>query len=179
MFGTDDDTPAPQSPPAPPAPEPPPTADLPEVDAGGDGKDWSKVLVLAGGGGMPRGETRPVIVAEVRGDDGAKAADNQAYPKNADIYFRMDPDAQVGDGQLTLGVDVEQGLLGGLSPVPGYVHVGPAHPAYAAVNLATLKGATEVEVRGLSDFWKERLQPWFDGIAGDVRAPSDVVITLT
>lgn len=172
MF-TDDTTPAAPAPEA--APESPAVEAAPVVETG---KDWTRALVLAGGGMLPRGETRPVVVAEVRGDDGALLS-AQSYPKGADLYVRFDPAAPVGDAALTLGRDLEQGLLSGLSVIPGVVHVGPAHPAYAAVNLATLAGAAEVEVAGLSALWKERLAPWFDRIATDPRFPSDVKITLT
>ena len=141
-------------------------------------KDWTSVLVLAGGS-ADSGEKRPIIVAEVRADDGQLA--KAVYPAGADIYFRSGVDgADFKSGVVvTLGVDIDQGTLHGFSSVMSLVHVGPAHPAYAAANLAFLHGAEAIEVRGLSPYWKDRLQPWFDEVPSDKAFPAAVSITLT
>lgn len=156
---------APQT--APEAPAPVPAAPV---------KDWTRALVVAGGA-IPKGESRPTVVTEVRDDDGSLV--KQTYPTGADVYLRFDPDADLNPKQITMGVQAEQGMLGGFSSVERILHVGPAHPAYAGANLAFINGASEIEVTGLSPLWKERLQPWFDGIATDPRFPATVKITLT
>lgn len=161
---------------------PAPAEDPPVVEA-----KWRKALVWAGGKLPSASEKRGVVVTEVRNDDGGLAKDAR-YPQSGDIYFRMGPDTEDApladfgaktDGCLTLGENVQQGLLPGMSYSPSHVHVGPAHPAYAGVNLAVLQGAEEVEVQGLSPFWKARLQDWFDKVATDPWYPSPVKITLT
>lgn len=142
---------------------------------------WAKALVVAGGGAIPAGEKRGVVVCEVRADDGSDAQGIR-YPQGADLYFRMTPATDFGPksaGALTLGANVEQGLLQGFSVIPGIVNIGPAHPAYAAANLAALQGATEVEIQGLSALWKSRLQPWFDRLQTVPRGASTVSIKLT
>src|SRR5882762_2375832 len=67
-----------------------PIAAVPEAQVTEGGKDWSKALVIAGGPGPDAGEKRPVIVCEVRDDEGAlgKAA---SYPTGADLYVRSGP----------------------------------------------------------------------------------------
>lgn len=148
---------------------------------------WRKALVWAGGKLVSANEKRGVVVVEVRTDDGQLAEDTR-YPQSGDIYFRMGPDTEDApladfggktEGCLTLGENVQQGLLHGLGMSPGWVHVGPAHPAYAGLNLAVQQGASEVEIQGLTPFWKARLQPWIDRIATDVWYPHPVKVTLT
>lgn len=183
-----------------------------ELDSG---KKWDKTLIIAGGGRLGANEKRAVIVTEARiytlydtldeaAKDGIHATDGSTmavkkvelkldgYATKADLYYRTDPDVQFGGDApvLTLGVNVEQGLFWGFSPEPRWVHVGPAHPAYAAANLAWQRGAKEIEIVGLSDFEKSKLQPYFDALpeggprqpAGfvDIRCPAgDVKITLS
>ncbi len=143
---------------------------------------WSSALVLVGAATAAAGEKRGIVVCEARADDGSGTLAGVKYAQNGDIYFRMDPDCDFGaknDGALTLGVNVDQGLTRGLSVTPGVVHIGPAHPVFGALNLATLQGATSVEVRGLSDAWKKTLQPAFDDIAKSPWLPNAVAIKLT
>lgn len=142
---------------------------------------WAKALVVAGGGSIPTGEKRGVVVCEVRADDGSDAQGIR-YPQGGDLYLRITPSTDFGAksaGALTLGDNLEQGFPQGFSTTAGVVHIGPAHPAYAAANLAALQGATEVEIQGLSAFWKARLQPWFDSLPKVPRGASTVTIKLT
>ena len=148
-------------------------------------KDWSSVLVIAGGP-IPAGEKRPVIVCETRGDDGADVV--TTYPKGADVYVgHVGTDFGANSPVLRLGTDLDQSGNWGLSAMPGSVHVGPSHPAYAGLNVATLRKPADmttpqaVEIKGLSAIWKERLRPWIDAIA-TAPAPgtsSDVVVSLS
>lgn len=160
-----------------------------------DGKKWDKVLVVAGGS-IPSGEKRPVIVCETRDDKGGHH--DHEYPKGGDLYLKIhgpaatdskgneiegkfdEPDFGPNEAAaLVVGRNIEQGLLWGFSGIQGVVHVGPGHPAYAAANLAYLQGAKEIEIVGLSPYWKAKLQPWFNALPTDKRAPADVKITLS
>lgn len=154
--------------------------DMVAVDA-----DWSKGALVLAAGTIPSGETRPVVVVETR-DDGGKLVERK-YPTKGAIYFRYpagapteaEPDPKRAEFNVdaakplyTMGENVQQGGFHGLSPTRGLVSVGPASPAYAGMNLAALEGATDIEVKGLTDAQKAQLQPW-------VAALPDLTITLT
>lgn len=152
----------------PPAPAPDPDAE----------KNWKKVLIVASGS-VPSNEKRPVIIAEERTDEGEHA--DRTYQKGADLYVGIEDSATFPEGvkMERVGREVAQGGFGGLSRIASELHVGPCHPVYAAINSAYLRGAEEVEVKGLSSHWKERLQPWIDGILEDSFAPAEIKVTLT
>lgn len=136
-----------------------------------DDKNWDKVLVIANGS-IPTGEKRPVIVAEhqtqpVIATDGTIASEGKiksgGYPTKGDIYVRSSLDTEMPDGPevLTFGVNLGIGGNGRFNGSPGLVNYGPVSPVYAAVNLAIQRGAKEVEVAGLTQAEKARLEPWF------------------
>lgn len=167
----------------------PPT---PVVEAADGKKRW---LVVAGGN-IPAGDTRPVIVVEHRGPAKVTKAANEGepdvveagetklsgYPTKADYYLRISPEVEFkGDGPVvTVGQTVIQNGTWGFSGINGGLHVGPAHPAYAAANLAWQKGATDIEIVGLSAAEKEHLAPWFNAVPQHPKFPApDVKIRLT
>lgn len=145
---------------------------------------WKSVLIVAAGS-IPSGEKRAVIVCEVRGDDGALK--DVSYPKGADLYYGYVGDEEAGDHAdfadnspvIRVGAEVQQGHFWGLSKTKGVVHVGPGSPAYGALNVATLRGATDVEIRGLTKAQKDQLAPWIARIPTDPLMPSDVKVTLS
>lgn len=143
--------------------------------------DWTNALIICGAGTVD--PMRPTIVAESRADDGSLAT--PTYPTGAALYLASGIGADSatfpgGSTVLALGRDLEQGLFSGFSSVPGIVHVGPAHPVYAAANVAWQNGATAIEIKGLSAYWKPVVQAWIDQLPTDDVAPaSNVTITLT
>ncbi len=181
-----------KTPQADPQPEPAPDttvtlAGLNAEPAPDSDKDWSSVLIICGGA-IPASEKRPVIVAErsippVFDKDGAvkepakiKQTD---YPAGADVYIRSvldTPMPKTAKEILTWGVNVGVAGAGGCTKTPGLLCTGPAMPAYSAVNLAIQRGATKIELSGLSDWEKDRLQPWFDAKKGQVEG---VEITIS
>lgn len=139
-----------------------------------DDKDWKKVLIVAGGN-IPSGEKRVVIVVEHASEptfhedgslDKGRETKLQGYPTKADLYVRITPEVEFsGDAPVvTVGVDVDQVGVWGLTPDPRHIHVGPGSPTYVAINLAFQRGAQEVEVIGLSKRDTERLKPFVDRI---------------
>lgn len=147
------------------------TTGLAEEATPKDEKRWAKVLVIAGGGRIPSGEKRAVIVTEYRGDvefneDGSHKTEaplkTSGYAAGADLYYRTDSlvDFPAGSDVLTLGDNVRQGGFGGFNNSPGFVNVGPTSAAYAAINLAIHRGAEEIEVVGLTSAQKTLLEPW-------------------
>lgn len=195
----------PPPPPAPPAPEEPKAPELPAevtdealevptvVDAEtaimrdapasplADGaKDWSSAIVIVGPGQVAQKEKRPVIVCELR-DDAGKLVEPTVYIADADLYYRTDPAIDFGEVNgpiVTLGQDVLQLGMWGMTGDPRYVCVGPASPAYGAANLAYARGAKAVEIRGLTAAQKAQLEPWFAKVKTDPRVPADIEITL-
>ena len=188
-----------------------PATDLPPIDAAfagateqpGDeieGKDWTKGAIIVAGGEMPaRPAGKPVIIVEAWSDNvfdqsgavkKAAAVKTSGYPDKGDLYYRTDPAVDFGANGpvLTMGVDVMQAGFWGFSERPGFVNVGPASPVFAAMNIAWQHGARDIEVRGLTDDQKERLQPFINDLTarvGEPRAESahapaqaDVTITL-
>lgn len=123
--------------------------------------DWSKVLIVAAGD-IPSKEKRPVIVVETR-DDKGHLEKGRTYPTKGAVYYRTSEEVDFGDKRspvVTLGVDVRQGALWGLSEAPDFIAVGPASPVYGAINLAFQRGARKIEVSGLTDAQKAQLEPW-------------------
>ena len=150
----------------------------------GSSDDWADVLIVANAPErMPAKKDRKVIVAEVRSqpdENGAGAGqdvEGASYPKSADAYVGWATRAVDGEEErvfgevngpvLLVGKTLKQFGIGGLSRQHGYVSVGPAHPVYAAVNLAHLQGAKKVEISGLTDHDKQILGPSLDRIAGE------------
>lgn len=158
-----------------PAPAPAPSLTAPVE------KSWSEVVVLANGSIGPK-EGRPVIVVETRGDDG-KLVDGRAYPTTGDLYYRTDPDVDFGIDPakplLTLGVNLGQHGFKGFATKKNGVHVGPASPIYAAANLAFQRGATTIDVVGLTAAQKDQLAPWFDELSSDPSLPQGLKVNLT
>lgn len=180
-----------------------PVTETPVVDED-VAKRWKKTLIVVGNHRIPSGNKRPVIVVESRefklddkGQVTGTTLKTDGYPAGADLYYRTDPEVKFpadAEGKtITLGVDVEQGLIWGFSPHPHYVHTGPFYPSYSAANLAYLRGAEDIEIVGLSEHEKEKLKPFIEGLKDggpqprplkegfgpDVRCPADVKITLT
>lgn len=135
-------------------------------------KDWTKVLVVAGGS-IPSGEKRPVIVVERQtpptvDDKGAVTEEakikRDGYPTKGDIYIRSDLDTKMPDDAaevLTFGVNLGIGGNGGFNSARGLVNYGPVSPTYAAVNVAIQRGAKQVEISGATKAEQERLDVWF------------------
>lgn len=154
-------------------------SDLPVLE--GDPADWTDVLIVANGADrMPPKKDRKVIVVEARsqpdeaGQGGGAFVPDAVYPKTADAYLgwaqvdetgaerQIFPD--VSAPVFIVGKNLIQFGLGGLSRKAGYVSVGPAHPIYAAVNLAHLQGAKTVEIVGMTDHDKAVVGPYLDKI---------------
>lgn len=168
--------------------------DTPEAS---ERKRWKKALIIVGNHRIPADNKRPVIIVESRtfkiedGNVTGTELKTSGYPAGGDLYFRTTEEVEFPKDAkvLTLGDNVQQGLLWGFSPDPRWVNVGPAYPAYAAANIAWQRGAEEIEIIGLSDHEKERLAPFIAALpaggpapvdgAPDVRTPADVEITLT
>lgn len=159
--------------PAGPAPEP-----QPDAPAVAEQPPAPMAAVVVANGKLPAGALPLlVIMAESRKDDGSD--DTITYDPGAQMYLRMTQSLDMGCplGALkTVGVDVSQWAFAGFSPTPFAVNVGPAHPAYAAVNLAYNYGAKQIQVVGLSDHWKQVLQPYFDEVNGN--ADYGVVVSV-
>lgn len=168
-------------------------ADEPEIDAGAP--DWTKgAVIIAGGAGVTLAKTdkRVVIVVESYGDpkEGEQAERKvTGYPKG-DVYLRFDEETVFPDNApaLTIGADFRQGGFWGFSPSELFLNTGPSHPAYAAANLAWLRGATDIEIHGLTKFQKERMEPFLKDLKDRAKEPApesatapaapDVSITL-
>lgn len=146
-----------------------------------------KAVVVAGGTNLPDAPIQ--IVVEGRKftvDDDGKITGAETkkshYPTGAQTYLRYDPEVTFPKDAaevLTMGVDVFQHNFAGFTRQRGHLNVGPAHPAYAAANLAYQRGATDIEIVGLSDHEKERLQPYFDRLATDPAEPAQVTVTFS
>lgn len=144
-------------------------ADAPEAapetvaEAAPDAPAGVSALVVCDGK-VPAKDGRLILVAEVRGDDGSDV--KTAYGAGAGYYVRGS-DVDMGcppERLMTLGVNLQQYGFAGFSPSSQAVNVGPAHPAYAAANFAYNLGARTIEIKGLSEAWKARLQPFLDAI---------------
>ncbi|MBU0801401.1 MAG: hypothetical protein KKA05_10440 [Alphaproteobacteria bacterium] len=161
---------------------PAPIAD-PAEELSGD-KDWSKgAIVVSGDGEFPAKGKRPVIVAqtserEPRQPEGTRFRDlttpalkQKSYKDGADVYLRIGTEADMGKGRnlITVGGNIQQAGTKGLSDRVGDVHVGPASPVYAAINLAYNYGAREVEVLNASQDQQDQLAPWLAQIADKVK----------
>lgn len=158
-----------------------------------DGKDWSKgALIIVGNHSIPSGDKRPVIIVEEssdpkNGDDGylaeggAPVTKTDKYPTKGDLYVRISPEVNFPDGAtvITVGEDVQQLSPWGFSPDIRHVCTGP-HPAFAAANIAYSRGARDIEIVGLSQFYKDRMQPFVDDLPTNKIIPApDAKITLT
>lgn len=140
-----------------------------------------RAVVVAGGSTLPKADL--VIVVEARTvEAGEVVVKKDGYPKGADIYLRYEASTKFPAGKaevFTMGLDLQQLNFGGFTRQEGYVNVGPAHPAFAAANLAYQRGATDIEIVGLSDAEKARLQPYLDALPHDAAAPAQVTVRLT
>lgn len=142
-----------------------------------------KALIVVGSAVLPKTGKQLVIVAEARTPDadGVPQHKTSGYPEGADIYFRTDAETGFPTSAaevITLGVDVQQIGFQGFSPVEGYVCVGPAHPAYAAANIAYQRGATDLKIVGLADSEKQHLKAFFDALPTDPIAPAQVKVSF-
>ncbi len=141
-----------------------------------------KALVIVGSHQFDKNDKRMVIVVEQRTvKDGEVTLKTDKYPTGADIYFRTVEDVQFpADAKevLTLGENVFQLHFWGFCPNAPDICVGPASPAYAAANVAAQRGATEIEIVGLSAAEKERLEPFIAALPTDIVAPSTAKIIL-
>lgn len=127
------------------------------------GPSWDRVLVNAGAKSIPA-DGRRVIVAEamVEADkSGVRASKTSGYPKDADLYLRVNPELDFGvDAEvITLGVEARAKGVGGFA-VRGLA-VGNGHPAYPAANLAWQRGAKDIVIAGLTKADQEALAPFF------------------
>lgn len=144
---------------------------------------WKSVLIVAKGS-VPANSRRPVIVVQSQEREEAPENDrphrdgnmppikDKTYPKGADLYFHVDPvnfgeerTPVVGLGQ---GAGAVQVGFHGFSEKLGTVHVGPGDAVYAAANYAFTKGATKIEIVGLTAEQIEALRPWFATVKQDV-----------
>lgn len=147
--------------------------------------EQKKAVIVMAGTDVPGADIKIVVEARRYSGGGEEPITVEVkkshYPKGADIYFRYDPEVSFpadAPEVLTMGVDVRQGGLTGFTRQPGHLNVGPAHPAFAAANLAYQRGATSIEIIGLTDAEKEKLQPYFDGLASHPAEPAQVAVTL-
>jgi hypothetical protein len=164
--------------------------------------DGAKRWVIVAGGTIPSGLSKSVavIVCE-HWDDPVLAEKGEAlladenvdsvlkvsgYPTKGDLYFRTDPSVEFNPANpaapiLTLGDNVMQTGTWGFDKRTGGVHVGPAHPAFAAANIAVQRGATEIEIVGLTKRQASLLAPFFDKLPEHPREryQSDVKITVS
>lgn len=162
------------------APEPAPSPLTPEP------VDKKTAVIVMGGTTVPAADIRIVVESRkyIDATDDAPASvevKKSHYPTGADIYLRYDPEVQFPKDAkvVTMGVDVQQLNFSGFTRQIGLVNVGPAHPAFAAANLAYQEGATDITIVGLTEAEKERLQPFFDGLATHSVDPAQVTVSLT
>lgn len=104
------------------------------------------------------------------------------YPAGADFYLRYDPEVQFPKDApevLTMGDNVQQMNFRGFTRQVGMLNVGPAHPAFAAANLAYQHGATDITIVGLTDAEKELLRPYLDGLPNEPVDPAQVTVSLS
>jgi len=144
---------------------------------------WSKVTIVANRKGLPSGDLGKTIVIQAfdapKEGEAAQPSDT-TYPAKADAYLGYAPSPLPADGNTAaavfgpaaenaqvflLGDNVRQGGFRDLATQPGFLNVGPAHPAYAAVNLAFQMGARDVRIVGLREDEVERLRPWLEPVA--------------
>jgi hypothetical protein len=136
---------------------------------------------------MPEPETTEEAAGPIGPQPATPPAPDAAAPlvipaEAPDLYYRTDETVEFPAKAtvVTLGVDVIQGLIWGFSPDPRWAHVGPGSPAYAAANIAYTRGARKIEISGLSDFYKGRLQPFIDEVTTHHQAPApDVEIKVS
>lgn len=132
--------------------------------------DWKRVLIVAGGRIPSNVSKRKVIVVETRGAlqrdgegviTGPGDLKTTGYPRGGDLYFRIDSSVEFpADAEvLTLNENIRNKGASGFSARG--VKVGPTSPAYAGANLAWQRGATDIEISGLSKDEQEILAPWF------------------
>lgn len=138
------------------------------------------VVVIGAVKNLPKADI--VIVAESRTPDadGVPQLVTSGYPSGADLYYRTEEAVKFPAKAkiVTLGIDALQDGFWGFTPKWGDVCVGPAHPAFAAANLAYQMGATEIEIVGLVDAEKERLKPYFDDLPTNAVAPAQVAVSF-
>lgn len=145
----------------------------------------TKALIVVGNHRFAKDDKRFKIVVEAYGftEDGVTpVVKPDGYPAGADLYYGTDPTVifpKDAKEVIILGYDVAQLNFWGFSPDPAYVCVGPASPAYGAANIAAQRGATQIEIIGLSDAEKERLKPFLADLPTNLLAPSSVKIDLT
>lgn len=144
-----------------------------------------KALIIVGNHKFDRNDKRMVIVVEaaVYDKEGHATPKLDGYPGGANMYYRVTPDVVFPESEgaeyITLGIDIEQFLFWGFSPDPRYLSVGPASPAFGAANIAAQRGATEIEIVGLTENEKDRLAPYLADLPTNAIAPSDATIILT
>lgn len=140
-----------------------------------------RAAVVVGAGVLPN-DYDLVIVAEGRvyAEDGSSVAVAGGYAKGADLYLAISEGVSfpAKSKALRVGHDVKQHELWGFTLVTGFVNVGPAHPAYAAANLAYQRGFTAIDIHGLTAGEKERLAPWFDALATHAVEPAQVAVSF-
>jgi hypothetical protein len=145
-----------------------------------------KAVVVAGGNSVPKADYVVVVEAatiKMPTEDTPfeRTVKKSHYPTGANVYLRYDPDVKFpadAPEVLTMGRDVEQLYFRGFTRAIGFLNVGPAHPAFAGANLAYQRGATEIEIVGLTDAEKEKLQPYIDDLP-NAAEPALVAVTLT
>lgn len=142
-------------------------------------------VIVAGGSTIPKAAISIVVQSQRYSTDeeGNTSVEvkKSHYPAGADVYLRYDPEVQFPkDAEvLTIGDNVQQGNFWGFTRQRGALNVGPAHPAYAGANLAYQMGATHIEIVGLTEAEKERLQVYFDRLPQDPVEPAQVAVSLT
>lgn len=143
----------------------------------------TKAVIIVGSAVLPKTGKQLVIVAEARtpDSDGVPQWKRDGYPEGADVYFRTETGTVFPASApevITLGIDIQQFSFQGFTRALGYVCVGPAHPAYAAANIAYQRGATDIKIVGLSDSEKEHLKKFFDVLPTDPVAPAQVKVSF-
>lgn len=147
---------------------------------------YKKAVVVAGGSSIPDADLKVVVESRKYSggvDDVPLTSEPKKshYPAGADLYIRYDTEVQFPKDApeiLTVGVDVQQHNFWGFTRQLGSVNVGPAHAAYVGANLAYQRGATHIDIVGLTDGEKERLKPFFDRLPTDPVEPAQVVVSL-
>lgn len=131
---------------------------------------WKHTIIACGAKIATAIKNAKVIVVQTRtrpavaeGEAPSDAFVPRAYAVG-DVYLRFDPRIDFGDvGEaevLEMGTSLPQNGFGGLSTIPGEVCVGPAHPAYAAMDLAKQRGAAWVTFDSLDEGERQKLTPW-------------------
>lgn len=145
-----------------------------------------KAVIVVAGGSVPSADIKIVVESRKYATDADGVVTSEVkkshYPTGADTYVAYDPDVQFPKDAaevLVVGRDLQQHNFWGFTRQAGSVNVGPAHAAYVAANLAYQRGATDIEIIGLTDGEKALLKPFFDDLPNNPVEPAKVAVSFT